>query len=259
MEIEGYLKKDYIGNLLKTGKRADGRAFDEYRKITIQKGYSAEKACGSAMVQLGKTKVIAGISLDIGEPYSDRPKDGVMSTGTELRPIASPRFESGPPNEESIEVARVIDRGIRESGSIDTKKMFVEDDLVWIAFIDIHVMDHCGNLIDAGGIAAIAALMNTRLPKYEDGKLIYGEYAGKLPIKCVPVPCTFAKVGDNILIDPEMDEEYAMDARLTVSTTDTINAMQKGGLGAFKEDEIMAAVDMSFEKGKQIRSMLESD
>jgi len=32
------------------------------------------------------------------------------------------------------------------------------------------VLDHDGNLIDAGGIASMAALLNTRLPKYEDGK-----------------------------------------------------------------------------------------
>jgi len=84
--------------------------------------------------------------------------------------MASPRFESGPPNEESIEVARVIDRGIRESGAIDTKKLLIEENLVWIVFIDVHVLDHDGNLIDAGGIASMAALLNTRLPKYEDGK-----------------------------------------------------------------------------------------
>ncbi len=259
MEIEAYLKKDYIKNLVKEGKREDGRAFDEYRKIILDNGYAKEKAPGSCMVQLGKTKVMAGISIDIGEPYSDRPEDGVMSTSTELRPIASPKFESGPPNEESIEVARVIDRGIRESGAIDMKKLFIEEDLVWVVFIDIHVMDHSGNLIDAGGIAAISALLNARLPKYEDGKIICGEYSGKLPLTGTPVPCTMVKINDSILIDPSIDEEYGMDARLTISTTDTINAMQKGGNGSFNEKEVMDAVDMAYAKGKEIRRMITGD
>ena len=259
MEIEGYLKKDYIENLVGQGKRADGRRFDEYRSIVLQNDYVGEKACGSCLVHLGKTKVLAGVSLDIGEPYPDKPNDGVMSTSAELRPMASPRFESGPPNDESIEIARVVDRGIRESGAIDTKKLFVEDDLVWIAFIDLHILDHCGNLIDAAGIASIAALINTRMPKYEDGKIIYGEYSGKLPITCVPIPCTTAKIGTSLLMDPELDEEYAMDARLTVATTDNVNAMQKGGNGAFKEDEIMAAVDSAYEKGRDIRKLITGD
>ncbi len=256
MEIEGYLKKDYITNLINQDKREDARKFDEYRKILIDNGYVKDKAPGSCFVQLGKTKVLAGISIDVGEPFPDRPNDGVMSTSTELRPMASPRFESGPPNDESIEVARVIDRGIRESGAIDTKKLLIEDNLVWIVFIDIHVLDHDGNLIDAGGIAAMSALLNTKLPKYEDGKIIYGEYEGKLPINCTPIPCTTAKIGKTLLADPSLHEEYAMDARLTIATTDTINAMQKGGNGSFNEDEIMSCVDAAYENGEKIRRML---
>lgn len=256
MEIEAYLKKDYITNLVKEGRRQDNRKFDEYRNISLENDYAKEKAPGSCLVQMGKTKVIAGISLGIGEPYSDRPTDGVMSTGAEFRPMASPSFESGPPGENSIELARVVDRGIRESKCIDTKKLFIEDNLVWVAFIDIHILDHDGNLIDAAGIAAISALLNTRMPKIEDKKLIYGEYAGKLPVTSIPIPCTVAKVDSALLVDPCLDEEYAMDARLTIATTDTINAMQKGGLGAFTEKEVMDCVDYAFKNGEDIRKKL---
>lgn len=256
MEIEAYLRKDYVTNLVNEGKRMDGRGFNEYRKITIENDYVGEKACGSALVNLGRTKVLAGISMTVGEPYSDRPQDGVMTTSVEFRPIASPTFESGPPREGAIEVARVVDRGIRESGAIDTKKLFIEEGLVWVVFIDIHILDYCGNLIDAGGIASIAALMNTRLPKHEDGKLIHGEFEGKLPLTCVPIPCTLAKIGDSLLLDPDLDEEYALDSRLTIATTDTINAMQKGGNGSFSGEEVLSAVDLSFEKAEEIRKLI---
>lgn len=257
MEIEAYLRKDYINNLVNEGKRIDGRGFNEYRGINIESGYVGEKACGSALINLGKTKVLVGVSMDVGEPYPDKPQDGVMTTSVEFRPIASPTFESGPPREEAIEVARVVDRGIRESGAIDTRKLFIEEDLVWIIFIDMHILDHYGNLIDASGIASIAALMNTRMPKYEDGELIRGEFKDKLPLTCVPIPCTLAKIGDSLIVDPDLDEEYAMDSRLTVATTDTINAMQKGGNGSFKGEEVLSAIDLSFEKAKEIRKLIE--
>lgn len=257
MEIESYLKRDYITNLVKEGKRIDGREFDNYRKIEIIKNYVGEKACGSSLVNLGDTKVLVGISIDVGEPYPDKPTEGVMTTSAELRPLASPTFESGPPDEESIEVARVVDRGIRESGAIDTEKLFIEENKVWVVFIDIHILDHCGNLIDASGIAAISALLNTRMPRYEDGKIIRGEWVGKLPVSCIPIPCTMAKIADRVLLDPAIDEEYAMDSRLTIATTDTINAMQKGGKGTLTEKEIFDAVDLSFEKAKEIRRLLE--
>jgi len=69
MEIEAYLKKDYTTNLVNEGRREDGRAFDEYRKLITENGYVKEKAPGSCLVQLGKTKVLAGVSVDVGEPF----------------------------------------------------------------------------------------------------------------------------------------------------------------------------------------------
>jgi exosome complex component RRP42 len=257
MNIEYYLKKDYITNLINEGKRQDGRGFEDIRPIIIEKGYAADKACGSAYVKLGNTEVMAGISMDTGEPYPDSPTSGVMSTSVEFRPIASPNFESGPPNPESIETARVIDRGIRESGCIDFDKLFIEENSIWMVFIDIHILNHDGNLIDAGGLAATAALLSARMPKYEDKKVIRGEWAGKLPITCAPIPFTFSKIGSNIIMDATSDEECATDARLTVTTTNTLNAMQKGGIGSFTVDEVKSCVDKAFKKAQSVRSQIQ--
>jgi exosome complex component RRP42 len=257
MEIEEYLKRDYITNLINEGKRIDGRGFDEYRNLEIIKGYVNEKAEGSAFVNLGDTKVLVGVKMDVGEPYPDRPQEGIMTINSELRPGASSSFELGPPRAESIELSRVVDRGIRESGSVKAKELFIEDGKVWVVFVDIHILDHLGNLIDAAGIAAIAALLDARMPKYEDGVVIRGEWEGKLPVGRIPVPCTVAKIGKNIIADPSLDEEYASDARLTIATTDKLNAMQKGGRGTFSIDEIMSIVDRSFKNGDKIRRMLE--
>jgi len=119
------VKKDYLIKLAKQGKRADGREFDEYRKITIERNI-IKKAEGSARVKIGNTMVLAGIKLDIGEPYPDSPEEGAMSTSVELPPLASPDFEPGPPKPDAIEIARVIDRGIRESKYIKLDKLVVE-------------------------------------------------------------------------------------------------------------------------------------
>ena len=71
-----------------------------------------EKAEGSARVLLGKTEVLVGVKVETGEPFPDTPNEGVLTVNAELVPIASPNFEAGPPNEDSIELARVVDRGI---------------------------------------------------------------------------------------------------------------------------------------------------
>lgn len=257
MNVEQYLRRDYITNLVKEGRRVDGRSFNDYRNIQITRDYVREKADGSAYVQMGKTKVLVGVSLDVGEPYADSPESGVLNTGAELRPIASQDFEIGPPREEAIEVARVVDRGIRESGMIELDKLLIEEDLVWVVFVDLHVLDHDGNLIDASTIASVAALLNTRIPKYEDCKVVRGEWQGRLPTTCTPISCTIAKITDKLLFDPSLDEEYAMDARLTVTTTDAVNAMQKGGSGTLKMEEVERSVDLAFEKAAEIRRIVE--
>ena len=133
------IKADRIVSLIKEGKRIDGRRLDEYRKISVEKNIS-DNANGSARVTLGKTEVLVGIKMVPGTPYPDNPNQGTISVGTELLPLASPEFEVGPPREAAIELARVVERGIRESKTIDFMTLCVrEGELVWIVFIDTYV------------------------------------------------------------------------------------------------------------------------
>ena len=115
------LTKHRIREYLLNGKRFDGRKFDEFREIKIETGVS-KKAEGSARVKIGNTEVIVGVKMDIGEPYPDSQEEGNLMVTAELTPMSSDRFESGPPRIEAIELARVIDRGIRESKMVDFKK-----------------------------------------------------------------------------------------------------------------------------------------
>ena len=91
MTITPSIKRDYLAKLAQQGKRADNRKFDEFRNIQIETGVIS-KAEGSARVKIGNTQVIAGIKMDVGEPYSDSPESGVLTTAAELIPLASPDF-----------------------------------------------------------------------------------------------------------------------------------------------------------------------
>jgi len=254
MTIIPSIKKDYLVKLAKTGKRVDGRNFDEYRDIKIEVGV-VKKAEGSARVRIGNTQVIAGIKMDVGEPYPDSPDSGVMTTAAELIPMASPDFEAGPPRENAIELARVVDRGIRESELIDFDRLCVEPgEKVWIVFIDIHILDYDGNLFDAASLAALAALMTTKVPakQFELGE----DYI--LPIKEPPISCTSVKFNGVVVMDPSLDEEAIAEARLTVATDDNgdIRAMQKGLNGSFTVEEIKKVIKSSTDNGKKIREQL---
>ena len=248
------IRRRQILGMVGEGKRVDGRGLLDYRRLEIEVG-SIEKAEGSAFVKLGKTKVLVGVKIEEGTPYEDSPNEGVLMVNAELVPLASPTFEPGPPDENAIELARVVDRGIRESKAIDLEKLCIEPGKrVFIVFVDIYVLDHDGNLIDASGIASLAALVNAKAPEVPGFEYSW-DSAPKLPIREYPIPTTFAKLGNAIVMDPCLEEEQIMSARLTITTTSKgdICAMQKGGVGTFSVEDVLFMVSLARERGAEIR------
>jgi len=248
---------EYAKDLLIKNIRIDGRKTDEYRKITLETGVSSKSAEGSARVRIGETEVIAGVKTDVGDPYPDKPDEGSIIVNVELLPLASPEFESGPPNINSIELSRVVDRGIRESKAIDFKKLCIKKgEKIWLVFIDIYPINDAGNLYDAAALAAMAALKDAKMLEYDEKKdmVLYEKKTDKpLPIKKTPVSCTAYKTGNTYIIDPNDKEEESMDARLTVVTDgDKIHAMQKGGKKPLNTEDIDKMIDLSIKKSKEL-------
>lgn len=251
-EIVSSVKRDYIVDLARQGKRVDGRALDQYRDVSVETGL-IKPAQGSALVKLGSTQVLAGVKLERVEPFPDTPSSGVLIVNAELLPLASPTFEPGPPDENAIELARVVDRGIRESGAIDLDKLGITPgEEVWAVFIDIHVLDHDGNLIDASALAAIAALWSIKTPKVEGWAL------PEFPIAKKPVAITIAKIDEKLMVDPCLSEENVMDARVTITTEEdgSICAIQKGGVGCFTPEDLEAAYELARAKAEDLRKYI---
>jgi exosome complex component RRP42 len=248
-----------VRELIKQDKRLDGRGLLEYRKIKIDYGVT-KTAEGSARVKIGHTEMITGIKMAVEKPYPDTPEDGSLMVGAELLPMSSPRFESGPPSIESIEIARVVDRGIRESKALDTKQLCVEKgEKVWIIMIDACPINAEGNLLDAAGISAIAALQDARFPEYDGTVIDYKTKSKKaLPIIKVPIPVTVYKIEGKFLVDPLEVEEEAADARLTVTVIEDGNvvSLQKGGERPLTVDDIDNMINIAQEKSKELRKAL---
>ena len=254
------VKQKRIAQLIARGKRLDGREPTDYREIQLESGL-IERAEGSARVRLGKTEVLVGIKIEAGEPFPDTPNEGVLTVNAELVPLASPTFEPGPPDENSVELARVVDRGIRESKSIALEDLCVEPgEKVFVVFVDVYVLNHDGNLIDASALAALAALVNTKMFNYEvkEGEIKIKPGYKPLPIRNYPVAVTFAKIGDKLVVDPWLEEEQVMDARLTlaVEKDGKICATQKGEDGYFTPQEIFEASKIAQQKAVELRKLV---
>jgi exosome complex component RRP42 len=262
-ETISHIDREFISDLLRKGERLDGRAFNEYREIEVEVNVVPAKAEGSALVKLGDTTVVAGVKVLVGEPYPDSPDEGVTMVTAEMSPIASPLFELGPPKEDAIELARVVDRGVRESETVDAKKLCIaEGKKVYMVFADVYPMEYDGNLIDASSIAVNAALLTTKYPEMtiEDGKLVETGELLSLPIKNVAIESTVAKIDQILILDTILKEEFVQDCRLTmaIDRDNNFTAMQKGGgSGPISMELIDQAMDMVLEASKDLHKVIE--
>jgi exosome complex component RRP42 len=263
------LQKRRIIEFLREGKRFDGRKLDEVRDIKVELGIS-ENAEGSCAVKFGNTEVYAGVKMSIIAPYADGPDEGTLSVGLELGTMADDDFDLGAPGIEAIEMARVIDRGIRESGIIDWKKLCIEEGKkVWQVSIDIYAVNNDGNLFDAAALAGLIALANAKLPVYDEKE---GKVKHELSDKSIPLNkdkmsfnLTVYKIGEIFVLDPTREEEEITECRLGMALADNegkprITAMQKGregGLSSEDMEKILKLVDDKFpELNKKITKLV---
>lgn len=253
--------KTRITSLASKGSRLDGRKLEETRELELIYDIS-NQAEGSCHVKLGKTQVMVGIKLGLGAPYPDTPESGNLIVNSEITALAGPEYEPGPPSDDVVTLARVVDRGVRESGCVDMAKLVIKKaERVWELFIDAYVINDDGNLVDASAIGAIAALKRTKMPAYdkkEDKIDLEGKKTKKLPLIDEPIPVTIAKIDDYLLPDPTKTEMEVSDASITITVNmkDQIVAMQKAGPGGFAVEEIEKCLKTAIKISKNIRAKI---
>ncbi len=241
------IQEERIIEYLKENKRLDGRKAEDYRKIEVKTGLS-KNAEGSCSVKFGRTEVWAGVKLGLATPYPDSQDEGTLMVSAELTPLASQDFEAGPPKINSIELARIIDRGIRESGFIDFGKLCIkEGEKVWQVFLDVCAINDEGNLLDVAGLAALVALGTAKMPVYneKEGKVEHELSKETLPLRkdAMAFSMTLHKIGDSFVFDASDEEEKVSDYRITIAVADNdgkprITAMQKGKECGIPEEDM---------------------
>ncbi|MCS7111783.1 MAG: exosome complex protein Rrp42 [Sulfolobales archaeon] len=258
------IKYSAILNVVSKGFHVDRRPIMEYRQINIVHNV-APNADASVLLKLGNTQILAGIKLEIGQPFPDNPDEGVLIVNAEYIPAASPVYEPGPPDENAIELARIIDRSLRESKAIALDKLVIlPGKKVWSLWLDVYVLDYDGNLIDASMLASMAALATTYIPHYEVDqatgiiKVDRSKKLAPLTINRYVVAVTINKVGDYMVIDPTGEEEAIASGSITFSISEDnhVVGIQKRGMGVFSVDEIEKALEVALNKGKEIIELL---
>lgn len=251
--------------MFSAGKRFDGRGLLDSRKLELSYNVS-NKAEGSARAKIGKTEVVVGVKLQVGAPYPDSLDKGNLMVSGDLLPLASPRFEAGPPKFNAIELPRLIDRSVRESHMINLKELVItEGEKVWTVIIDIYPLNDDGALIDAASIATLAALKSTMIPELdENGRIDYDKKATKkLPLLEGTEPLTMSvfKLGDSLILDPTREEEEACEAKVVFGVSKfngkhMINSAQKSGETIFTRQELEKIMEILPKKFDELSEKL---
>lgn len=154
-------EKGFVQKALLESTRVDGRSLDEFRKLRINFG----SEWGSVHVSLGETRVLAQVSCEVVPPRATRPNEGTLFINVELGPMAAPHFESGRQSDAGVQLNRILERAIKDSGCVDLESLcLVADEKVWNLRVDINVLNHEGNVIDCASMAALTALAHFKRP-----------------------------------------------------------------------------------------------
>ncbi|KAF2205286.1 exoribonuclease [Delitschia confertaspora ATCC 74209] len=215
-------EREFIQQALRENTRLDGRAFDTFRPLELTFG----DEYGVADVKLGKTRVIARISVEVTAPLPERKFDGVFQIVTEFSPMASPAFEVGRPTDAEVILARILEKAIRRSNALDTESLCIIAGLkVFHLRADVHIIDHDGGLIDASCIAVMAALQHFRRPDV----IVEGEKATVLSVRerepiplsilHTPLCVTFSyyEEGEIFLVDANLAEEQVRQGEIIIT------------------------------------------
>jgi exosome complex component RRP45 len=134
----------------------------------------------------------------------------------------------------SNRILRIIERTLIQGGAIDAEALCVQSGKwVWRLMVDVTVLDHGGNLVDACVLSAVAALRHFRKPEVrvegEDREglttVLHSDEREPtpLPLHHTPLTVTFGLFADptgastlvSALIDPSHREELVMDGTTT--------------------------------------------
>ncbi|KAI8836589.1 ribosomal protein S5 domain 2-type protein [Chytridium lagenaria] len=209
-------EKDFVYQALQDGIRWDGRKLLDYRNVKIIFGPDY----GRVEALLGKTRVLANVSAEIERPLANNPNEGFVTFTTSFSPMASPTFETGRPSEEEVLVSRLLEKALKRTRAIDTEGLcIISGEKVWSIRIDIHVLDHEGNILDCACIAAVTALLHFRRPDISvDGDVVTVRNPIPLSVHHIPICITFGLFddGERVIMDPSHLEEQVQEGDMTI-------------------------------------------
>lgn len=220
--------------------RHDGRKPDQLRPMRVVRGYMVH-AEGSALVEMGRTRVVCTASLEYKVPQFLRGSGrgwvtaeyGMLPRSTRER--MNRESVAGKQGGRTLEIQRLIGRSLRAVTDLDALKEYT----IW--------MD-C-DVIQADGGTRTAAISGAYLALYDAFRRLVEE--GKLPE--IPLSDSVAAVSVGIvdgvpLLDLDFEEDERAEVDMNVVMTGSGSLVEVQGTGekrAFSREELVAVLDLA--------------
>lgn len=263
-------EKEFLLAVIAEKKRLDGRQPYDYRHIKISFGSSY----GCCQAEIGQTRVLAQVSCEVTPPKQRRLNEGILFVNVELSPMACPSFEVGRQTEEGVELSRLLERCLKESRCVDLESLCIAaGEKVWSVRVDLHVLNHDGNILDCASVAAISALAHFRRPdvtvKGEEVTIHTADERDPIPLSIHHMPLcvsfAFFHQGKYLLVDPAEREERVMDGKMVIGMNKhrEICMLQVTGQMLMLKDQVLRcsniAVVKVIEMTELVQKALEND
>uniref|UniRef100_A0A8D2CRP6 Exosome complex component RRP45 n=1 Tax=Sciurus vulgaris TaxID=55149 RepID=A0A8D2CRP6_SCIVU len=208
------------------------------------------------------------VSCELVSPKLNRATEGILFFNLELSQMAAPAFEPGRQSDLLVKLNRLLERCLRNSKCIDTESLcVVGGEKVWQIRVDLHLLNHDGNIIDAASIAAIVALCHFRRPDVsvqgDEVTLYTPEERDPVPLSIhhMPICVSFAffQQGMYLLVDPNEREERVMDGLLVIAMNkhrEICTIQSSGGIMLLK-DQVLRCSKIAGVKVAEITELIQ--
>ncbi|XP_055526352.1 exosome complex component RRP45 [Wyeomyia smithii] len=252
-------EKLFVQKAVLESTRVDGRTLDEFRQLRINFG----SEWGSVHVSLGETRVLAQVSCEVVTPRATRPNEGTLFINVELGPMAAAHFEPGRQSEASVQLNRILERAIKDSGCVDLESLcLVADEKVWNLRVDVNVLNHEGNIIDCASVAALTALAHFKRPDVSlNGEevvihTIYERDPISIGINHYPICVSYGifNKGKIAIADPTNLEERVAEAKIVfgMNSYGELCGIHLGGITLTSSDVLLRTASKAAKRARMI-------
>ncbi|GAA5955148.1 hypothetical protein JCM21900_001625 [Sporobolomyces salmonicolor] len=225
--------RPYLDKFIGEGVRPDGRPVgaqardqDVWRDASINIG-SVSTAPSSALVRLGKTTLVCGVTLEIAPPDLATPNQGFIVPNVDLSPLCSPLFRPGPPPDEAQVLSARLRDVLLSSNVVPLSSLIIEPGkAAFVVYLDVVCLNYDGGVLDAAVLACVGALKSLVLPKatYDidtnaticERPSPANDSGSRIPLGSEPYSVSFGVFNGQLLPDPTLFESQLCSSQVTV-------------------------------------------